>query len=367
MTGKWVKFLAFLAVVAVFALSTPSVRRHVFGPRAGDSVLPQANGIDVARIEISGPETTATLSRTAGTWSVDELYGYPAKTAIITGLIAKIVGLERSAESVTSASATYDSVVKFFGPNGQVLSELALGPVIESRGGGRLVRAGNQAPVIVHEFFDEVSTLPEEWTDRQFLGIAPHLIQQISIVGFGADYTIERVGGEYRIAGRSPEMQFNQALARRMFEGFEQMKFVGVCDPAVPDDAVSLADHELIQITCLDGMVYTLHAGRVLADSSNRALRVAVSVRAEPEPNRVQAQIVADREFNELEGASNEAGDLDKYRAKRYEEMLAEYQATLRKRQADARALSSGFARWRFLVPASLLEQLMPNQAILQQ
>lgn len=346
-------------VIAVVVIMV--IREIAGGPKRGDSVLPQSNAGKIMRIEISSANSTAILERTGESWKAASLYGYPAKTALVEEFIQKLTSPAIEATISGDQSIPYDTEVKLLGAKNDVIGSFSLGDVQEFGSGGRAIRLNNGKQYVSSEFFDVASAKSEDWVDRYIINLPNHAIEQISVVGFRSEYSVLRINDEYQILGMSEEIQVNKAMAKRMFGLFEQLQFESVADPNMSDEAVGLAEYELITVRTRDGFDYVLHVGTSVSDGNEKVIRVQVQFRGLPEPSRIQAQLQADREFVVAEGEQNSEEARVAFRDKKYKELVEAHQSEGQVKMNEAKAMSAKLAPWRFKLSNSIVEQMMPT------
>jgi len=302
------------------------IRELSVGPQKGDSLLPRLDAEKIMRIEISSANSTAILERTGQSWKAASLHGYPAKNALVDGFIEKLKSPVIESTISDDTSIQYDIDVKLSDVNGVVIDNFSLGDVQDSDSGGRSVRLKSGQQFVSAEYFDEASSKSEDWVDRNIFHLPDNSVEQISIVGFRSEYSIQRINDDYRIHGRPEESQVNKAMAVRMFGLYERLQFESVVDPGLTDEEVGLAEYELVNVHTRGGFDYVLHVGKSVADGDIKVVRIQILFQDAPEPSRNQAD-----------------------------------QVDLPDQLSEAKSISATLAQWRFKFLNSMVEQMMPT------
>jgi len=353
-----IKLLTVLVIVVIIILV---IRSKLLDPQAGDSVVMLVAPEKVMRLEISSAGSTAILERGDHVWRAATLFGYPAKSFLVDGFMAKLETLTVLSAINPDASMSYGTEVKLFGADDKLIDSFELGDIQESGLGGRSIRLKDGQEFVVAEFFDEASAKSVDWVDRSMISLPDHSIEQISVIGSRAEYSIQRINDEYRIIGKPEDANIDQALAKRMFGLYERLQFESVVDPGLSDEAAGLAEYELLNIQTRDGFVYVIHVGNSIEGEDTKAIRIQVEFRGQSEPNRIQAQIQADREFVNANGELNVDEARQVFREKKYAEILQAHEAEIASKSDEARTRSAFLAPWRYKLLSSMLEQMMPT------
>jgi hypothetical protein len=198
--------------------------------------------------------------------------------------------------------------------------------------------------------------------DRIVVAIDPGQIQQLAIAGMKDEYIIRRdEDGNYFVGRVTEKESINQAAIQKVLLLLSTMPYESIYDPALSDEAIGLANPEMITATMRDGFVYQLIIGAAVSNETVRPVRMNVSYLTEAAPDKSQAVIAADRDQPE------EIGDDARLRNQhaKYAEMMAKYTARQKSNEVEAKRLNERVKSVRFKVQSEVIEQLMPMKTSL--
>lgn len=350
-----IKLLLVLALVVIAYL--------VFRPASigvGDHLFKHVKVDDIALMQFSSGSSTALVQRAGESWVVSSLFEFPAHQARVTGFMDKMENamVTELADEILHREIQVD--VSLLDRDGHVLTAFSLGDMVESGNGGQMIQLQDGSLLVVDLFFDEASPAPVDWIHRQLLDLPPGSVQQVSIVGLKAEYTIQRISDKFRIAGKPEDVQIHQGLAGRMFGICEQLTFETVVDPSSENVEIGLSEHELVMIQTTDGFVHELQVGRPVEGQEGRVVRTMVHYQGVPEPTRLQARIQVDRELADSVQPVEDGLARESLYEKKYQEMLQTHAERHQSNLNKAREINESRSQWRFVVPSSALEQMMP-------
>jgi len=207
---------------------------------------------------------------------------------------------------------------------------------------------------------NRVDEAVSEKAKRNLFPLDPNEIQQLAIAGMKDEYILRRDEDGNFTAGRIAENQsVNQAAVQQVLLILSTLPLESVYDSSETDDAIGLANPEMITAIMRDGFIYQLMIGANVSNANVRAVRINVSYRPDATPDKSQAVIAADRDFKPQPGVNDEDAR-QRNRSATYAEMMAAYTARQKSNTAEAKRIDDSFSTARYKVPSDIIDALMP-------
>ena len=289
MTSKKLVILAGAAAVVVGLAYLSGQRNAVRTPGAlGAKLFPKLDVSQVAAIEIARPEGQPfALAATDAGWTVDALHGFPADLAKLRENILKLADLKAGHEA-RGRKLDGAAAVRLKDASGAVLAELVLGEQhmrkpADDMGGyggypdGRYVSADGGATVYLVD--DPLAFLDGEaasWADAQ-IPAPSGSIQAVEVSHAGSDLALVKTNGVWTATDLGAEEEIDANKAYNLDSALSYLRFSGIADPVLTDDALGLATGTVYRAVCHDGITYTAHIGAATTNSQDRAFRIAAS------------------------------------------------------------------------------------------
>lgn len=257
------------------------------GQKIGAKLLPDIKVADVARIELRGAKSTATLVRKDTGWVVEERNGYPAEFKAISDLIIKLIDLKVVQSEAVSESlfprvelvepAKVDkggegagTQIELKDAAGKTLANLVLGkkilkkdpgnPLPTAQDGvpaGRYVRilGGKDRVVVVPDPLASAEAQPGRWLDRSFAKI--ERVKTLTVTDEGGSWKIARdvEWGQWKFAAGSADLDASGAVAA--VNALSNLSFNDVEVKAMPEDEGKPVS---IVAETFDNLTYTIKA-----------------------------------------------------------------------------------------------------------
>lgn len=241
-TTLWGIALALGAGVAALKFSQSGESQLTTKLAPGDTLLKDFPAADVSSLKIEGADSSVTLAKKDGKWTVAERDAYPARTATINELIRTLAELKvtRGIEAGPSFAPRFGMDPDAKSPDdhglsatlsdasGKELAKVSLGKNIENNpdagpmgGGGAVGRyirnhADETGFYATSEMFYSANADASRWLDETF--IAPEKITSISITKKDSeeiDWSVSRdtEEGEFKLDGAKPEEVLNTTVS----------------------------------------------------------------------------------------------------------------------------------------------------------
>lgn len=290
MTSKKLVILAGAAAALVGLAYLSGQRNAVRTPAAhGKKLFPGLDASQVAAIEIVRPsgETLALAAADAG-WTIAALHGYPADLVKIRENVLKLVDLKAGHEAPGRAM-TDPTTVRLKDVAGKVLAELALGeqhlrkpsddmPGFGGYPDGRYVSVGGKGAVyLVDDALASLDGDAGDWADLQIPAPAGSSLQAVEVLHAGAELALVKTNGAWTATDLGAEEEMDAGKTYGLDSALSYLRFNGIADPALTDDALGLATGTVYRAVYADGTTYTAHVGAATTNSQDRALRIAAS------------------------------------------------------------------------------------------
>lgn len=319
----------------------------------GQTLLESFPAEDVAAIEISGVDSSATLMEKEGSWTVSQRDGYPANTRNINDLLRTLSelkvtqGIEAGPslaphfgmDENSSEAAGHGITAVFKDGSGKEIATLSFGKNLDSAasqspyGGGstgRYVRnhADDSGFYAVSELFGTLSADPKSWLSDEFLKVEK--IKTISLTKPGSDenewtLTREAEDGDFAFTDAFPGVKTDPAVTGQLKSLFSFARFEdivaasGIEKLAIPDKLQKAV------ITTFEGLEYTVgiqpaKPGEGAEESAPKTYLMTVAIsgdlpkeRKKPEGEKEEDAKKADEAFTERLNALKE--NLEKTKA----------------------------------------------------
>ncbi len=339
-----VKKLIGMALVLILLVTVAVLqKRHGSSSSADDSGKPATlfEGIDlntVSSIDVENGSNAVALAKSAGTWTITSLYGYPAD-------------FEQLADTIrTAAQVELGSPVR----SGNVTeSEYGLGSgakkIVLKAGGKNLAaievgakRKGSDSASYTSEFFIRLNDDPaiylvdydfgsfpdnaEEWMDKQLVSVRAGDL--VAIKTDDADLTLD--GTSWKLADLDTAAEeFQPAVANRLRSGLQYLACDSVADPARTDGELGFGSPAHYTARTRDGFTYTVTLGA--ETDTGRYARITVAYE-KPEPPAAPAE------------------DAEQAQQDEYKQTLDAYNTTTAENARQARELSEKLSNWTYVI-----------------
>ena len=361
----WIVALV-LATATYFTWSSKSTGFESKTERSrGQTVLADFTTDQVAKIKVSSGETSTTLLRKDGKWTVEDREGYPAKTAAVNDFLRTLAEVkvvdgieanpsyaprfgmdpnsskpeERGTEVIFSNDAGTELGHITLGKNLQAASEDPMAAMMGGGAGsvGRFLRNHSDETGVykVSEMFSALTPDPKTWLDPEFVKIDK--IKSISVSTKGAPdkvaWKVTRANEDGEFTVDAP--QEGETIDTTAAGSLKSLLSYASFEDVVPADKAAAAKPEekrTAKIETFEGFVYTITVSPAEAEKPKEGDPEA------PAPEEaylmtvnVEGTVPAERKKEDKESAEDAKAKDDAF-AKRKEE--------LEKRLADGKAIA---------------------------
>jgi len=303
--------LLVVAVVLVGAAVLKSSRKTGGTPAdvTGKPVLAGLPINDVASVEISGPESSLTVSRQNDQWVVPARFGYPIDFNRIRDVLIKAADLkvgqvmkmddkQRAVLKLTppaAGSTNSGTLVRFRDSAGKELASLLVGDSRKKKpdqspaffGGypdGQYVSPdGGKTVYLVSEALFGFSSSARDWFDAELLNIPSTEIQKATITGTDRDpLTLHRKpdGQGLEVPDLSRKEEANEPQVSALQSSLSFLRMDDVADPSLDDAATGMDKPVVFEVTSTRGEIYRIKVGAT-DPASNRYVRIEVALTPE--------------------------------------------------------------------------------------
>ncbi|MEP2775537.1 MAG: DUF4340 domain-containing protein [Luteolibacter sp.] len=333
----WIIALLLAASVFFLKKSGSGDEKNATNRSAGETLVQDFPAEKAASIEITGVESTVTLTKNDGTWVVAQRDNFPADTTAIHELLRSIGNLKvtqgieagpsfaaRFGMDETSSDPTQHGLTaNFKDVDGNELAKISFGKNLDSAssaspfGGGstgRFVRnhADESGFYAVSELFSSLSADPKNWLSEDFLKIEK--IQTIDLTQPGSDkseWTLTRddEDSDFRFTEAFPGVNTDPAATAPLKSLFSYTRFEDVIPSADAEKRTTPDKLQIAKINTFEGFEYEIAlqpakpaAGQETSD--NFLMTVAVSAdlpkeRNKPADEKAEDAEAADKAFSE--------------------------------------------------------------------
>tara|TARA_B100000809_G_scaffold249068_1_gene279922 strand:+ start:2221 stop:3450 length:1230 start_codon:yes stop_codon:yes gene_type:complete len=365
--------LILVVIAAVLAgaavLKNRRQRTAADASRMGAKLVVDVDLNKVAAIAIRSGESTVELAQSGNAWVAPGRYGYPARFDKIKEFVLKLaelkIGFEVSADDQdrallkllapvegTSSDAT-GTEVKLIDAGGAALASFIFGEkMTQSRSegsaagmsfpSGQYVALADGRVVVVDESLYDLGHTIGSWLDTALVEVPATQIQEVTLTATnGAVMRINRKQGssDFEVAELADGEEVEAYKLSNLTGALASLSFSDVADPAL-DPGVTGFDRGATYVArSTDGKVVTVTVGAMVADESDRYMRLQIDYEEPPAP----ATDAAD------EDAGAEAAAAE--RAKKLDAVAAEV------REQNAR-----FSKWVFVIDSYRGDTLMMSR-----
>lgn len=230
---------AVLAIQAgvIIGVRVSEARNSYSGPANGP--LLQAHFASLQRIMIrDGDHHSVTLEKSAQRWLLPGLYGLPADTSAVSGLLAKLGSLRHdwavadtpgAARRFKVARSDFRRRIALLGGGGKPLGVVYLGTSPAFR--RTYVRVGGERRIYEEGIQTyQVSAEPGHWLDRQLLALDTGDLQRIR----GPDYTLLRSGHGWKLQGLDTGQKTSGAAVGKLLGALGGLSVESALGPQLP-------------------------------------------------------------------------------------------------------------------------------------
>ncbi|NLE42087.1 MAG: DUF4340 domain-containing protein [Lentisphaerae bacterium] len=309
MTSKKLAMLAGAAVVLVGLAFLSGQRNAVKTPAAhGKKLFPQLDVSQVATIEITKPSgDTLTLTSSDAGWTVSALHGYPADLVKIRENVLKLAELKAGQEAPGRSMAN-PTTIRLKDAAGKTLAELALGDQYMRKSDdmgfgsypdGRYVTVeGRNAVYLVDDTLTSLDGDVTDWVDMQIPSPSGSTIRAVEISNAGEEIALVKTNGTWKLVDLGPDEAMETSKTYSLDTALSYLRFNGIADPALTDDALGLSTGAVYRAVYADGITYTARISGSTTNSSDRAFRIAASFT--PTGTNVAENVSAEAKVNEF-------------------------------------------------------------------
>ena len=314
MNKRYALVLALLAIViggaALYTHQREESAQPALAAQLGQPLIKNLEASEVASIVIRAPQTTLTLARKAGHWTLPERDGFPADLNKVTDLVLKAIELkigrtEAIEEQDRARLALLDpgkgtppadgsaTSLMFKSADGRVLAQLLVGKkyfknATASAGApadGRFVMLPDhpQQVVIVSDPLRLVSAASADWIAKD--GIAVEHVKSLEVKpAVGEGYKIERSSesADWKLANAKSGEKLDQAKANAAAYKLSRLEIDDVAAGGQAGDK-DFEHPAVITATTFDGLTYVLHLGQPEDERYRLRVEVEGTPRREPE------------------------------------------------------------------------------------
>lgn len=243
--------LGILAVVAAVMVIWAVLQSHLSRPSRVVSSEPTdlIQGLDTGAIDsivVGHGDEAVTIAKRNGKFVVVDKANYPAAPQRINSLIAECLDVKRSQRYTSNARnhedlevtpETAQAQVRFFKPDGTLLTGLVVGKSPES-GAGAFVRLADSNDVYVSDSVPWFSTSPLEYIDTELLAVSAEDVNSVTVSTPEGAYTLRPgAGGAGAVMENLPAGKtLKTADARVVLGALSSLRFVDVNTPATLGD-----------------------------------------------------------------------------------------------------------------------------------
>uniref|UniRef100_UPI0018679218 DUF4340 domain-containing protein n=1 Tax=Luteolibacter marinus TaxID=2776705 RepID=UPI0018679218 len=341
-----------LAVAAFFARTNTSKGFESNTKRdRGQTLIADLPAGDVAKIQVTSGEDSATLVRKDGSWSVENRDGYPASVTQVNEFLRGLAEVK-----VTQGIETEPSFAPRFGMDpdakdavdrgidvvlsndaGTELAHVSFGKNLESGGdpmsmmgggaSGRFIRnhADESGIYVVSELFPSLSPEPKRWLKDDFIKIEKIKSITVSPEAKAGDVawkvTRDDESAEFTLEGAKDGETVSTSATSPLKSLFSYARFEDVVPEDQVDELGNLLKKRTVVIETFEGFTYTIGITPVYPDKEEPAM----SEDAPPEQTflmtvDVTADLPAERKKDEQE-TEDDAKAKDEAFKKRHEEL----------------------------------------------
>jgi hypothetical protein len=283
----WTIAAALGAAIAIVKFSSKDDSTAATKRTAGQTLLESLPADRTSTLEITGADSSVTLQRKDGSWTVAQRGDYPADGAKIRELLRTLSELEvtRGMEAGPSFAPRFGMDESASKPEdrgitltlkdqtGTELAKVSLGKSIASSredsfmGGGmavgRYVRnhADESGFYATNETFPVVTTAVPDWLSRDFIAVENILSVAVSLPGSAAPawrMVRDTAEAEFRIEGASPEEVAATDATAPLKSLLSYARFDDVVTPGKLAEQADTPAKRTAVITTSDGFTYTL-------------------------------------------------------------------------------------------------------------
>lgn len=276
--------LAIVAIVLV-ALAIRSNHQQQTAPPSsiGKRLLPGLVLDSVSRVEIAHTGAPIAIVRKQDTWTVQNLFDYPADLSKLQSALLALSGMKVGEVARGVNIDTNATLVDLQGASGKPLATLRLGSTPSAaadragsrRPQGRYVAvAGDPQVYLVKEPLSEFDGAPRDWANRQLLSLSSSDIQSIELSApTSTVLTLVRDGNAWKIDGLSTNEELDTGKSYGVESALCYLTFSDVADPKLNDATTGLNAPGMYHIKLKNGDQYTARIGSANA-TGDRYLRL---------------------------------------------------------------------------------------------
>jgi hypothetical protein len=239
--------LGILALVAAGMVVWAVVQAQLAGGRhvapSGPAYLIQ--GLDPASIDsitVGQGKDTVTIKRQENQFVVANEQDYPADTKQINDLIAKVLDIKtaeiytsnpKNQEDLEVTEAKARGVVKFFKPDGALLTGVIVGKSQES-GPGAYVRLASSDDVYVAESAPWFRTRALDYVDQELVNVKREDVNSVTVTTPDGTYKLRsaKQGEEVTLEGMPADQKLKTSEAKSVLTALTSLRFDDVNKPA---------------------------------------------------------------------------------------------------------------------------------------
>lgn len=286
----WIIALVLCVTVAIVKTGMKPAAAGTTARKPGDTLFASFPAKDIAKVNINGGETSVTLEKKDGKWTVAERDSYPANSSLVNDLIRSINDLkvQRGVEAGPSFAARFGMdesskkadehglTATFADASGKELAKVTLGKNITTGAQdeqammmgagsvGRYIRnhADESGFYATSEMFPSLASEPARWLATDFLN--PEKVKSISATGEGKpgiEWKISRESEDapqYKLDDSKPEEVLNATVAQPLNDVFSYARFDDVLPAADIEAKVDKAKLRTVVIETFEGFTYTI-------------------------------------------------------------------------------------------------------------
>lgn len=348
---------------------------------SGERPFANLNLNATAVVTLSQGASSVTLQKQEDSWTVKELYQYPADFGRLTGLLRGLP--ERKVGEVISNPAPFlleyglladsenpPTQLALQGADGSSLLQLFLG---ESRassgpnaapGQGQFIQLDNGQVYLMDAALTGAFTDPKEWIQRDLIDLPEADVASITVTLEGESYTLKvNSPGQFELTDLKEGETLKSYEPGRVVRSVQNLQIASIADPNEDESSYGLGKGGTMKAEMKDGRSYTISVGNKTASGKHRYLDIqaAFTAPAKPALDDIAAQ-VTDEEVKKAGNSELDEEALSSAIEAAYEDALNAYRERNEAAKKQVSKDAAFFEAWTFELLNSTAESMITSR-----